>query len=197
MQPVNVRRGTLLLLFALILPLTALAAGRNVLLFVTDRQVWWPVATGNPIIKTPISTDWPPKAPALSGAYCTTSSCSASRSRDSDRPDESCQRAVRPRARLPSFRLHAWVQSLPLLLSHAGYRTCRLGKFHVGPEAVYQFDSVNDKGLQGGDRIRPDWPERRGADPRVRRSAVLSVRVHGRPASSGSRLRQRRKASGV
>jgi N-sulfoglucosamine sulfohydrolase len=34
------------------------------------------------------------------------------------------------------------VKSLPVLLGAAGYRTARIGKFHVAPESVYRFDQA-------------------------------------------------------
>jgi len=34
------------------------------------------------------------------------------------------------------------VRSLPVLLTEAGYRTCRIGKYHVAPEEVYKFDAT-------------------------------------------------------
>ena len=37
-----------------------------------------------------------------------------------------------------------------MLLAEAGYRTARIGKFHVQPEAVYRFDEVLDRAPAGG-----------------------------------------------
>ncbi len=33
-----------------------------------------------------------------------------------------------------------------------GYRTCSIGKYHVGPKPVYRFDKFANKGLEGGSR---------------------------------------------
>ncbi|WP_269714818.1 sulfatase family protein [Caulobacter sp. NIBR2454] len=38
------------------------------------------------------------------------------------------------------------VQSLPVRLKTAGYRTARVGKFHVAPQAVFAFDEVLSQG---------------------------------------------------
>jgi N-sulfoglucosamine sulfohydrolase len=46
------------------------------------------------------------------------------------------------------FRSFEKVKSLPVRLSEAGYRTARIGKFHVAPERVYRFDEK----LQGNPR---------------------------------------------
>ena len=50
-----------------------------------------------------------------------------------------------------NFNTFTSVRSLPALLADAGYRTARIGKFHVQPETVYPFDQFL-KGNQGGDR---------------------------------------------
>ena len=44
------------------------------------------------------------------------------------------------------FQSFAGVRSLPARLAAAGYRTARVGKFHVAPESVYAFQTV----LSGG-----------------------------------------------
>ncbi len=44
------------------------------------------------------------------------------------------------------FSSYDKVRSLPVLLSEAGYRTARIGKFHLAPEHVYKFDTVLSKG---------------------------------------------------
>jgi len=47
------------------------------------------------------------------------------------------------------------VRSVPVMLAEAGYRTARIGKYHVGPESVYAFQTVlsagkaNDPGTIG------------------------------------------------
>src|SRR5262249_25480464 len=46
---------------------------------------------------------------------------------------------------------HAWVMSLPRLLGAAGYFTGIIGKVHVGPDSVYQWDVQVIKAL-GGNR---------------------------------------------
>jgi N-sulfoglucosamine sulfohydrolase len=38
------------------------------------------------------------------------------------------------------------IKGLPLLLAEAGYRTARIGKFHVAPDAVYTFQTVLSAG---------------------------------------------------
>ena len=43
------------------------------------------------------------------------------------------------------------VKGLPVLLGEAGYRTARIGKFHVAPESAYTFQTV----LSGGAANNP------------------------------------------
>jgi N-sulfoglucosamine sulfohydrolase len=54
------------------------------------------------------------------------------------------------------FRSFDNVKSLPVILSDAGYRTARVGKYHVGPAGVYRFDQV----LGGNSRNPVDMAER-------------------------------------
>ncbi|MGH7199485.1 MAG: sulfatase family protein, partial [Planctomycetaceae bacterium] len=42
------------------------------------------------------------------------------------------------------------VQSLPVILADAGYRTCSIGKYHLAPEYVYHFEDYRNEGAQGG-----------------------------------------------
>jgi N-sulfoglucosamine sulfohydrolase len=44
------------------------------------------------------------------------------------------------------FRSFETVKGLPVLLAEAGYRTARIGKFHLAPESVYAFETA----LSGG-----------------------------------------------
>jgi len=54
------------------------------------------------------------------------------------------------------FRSFDNVKSLPVMLGEAGYRTARVGKYHVGPASVYRFDQV----LGGNSRNPVDMAER-------------------------------------
>jgi len=44
------------------------------------------------------------------------------------------------------FQSFDTIKSLPVLLSENGYRTARIGKYHVAPESVYKFDTVLSEG---------------------------------------------------
>jgi N-sulfoglucosamine sulfohydrolase len=54
------------------------------------------------------------------------------------------------------FRSFDNIKSLPVMLGDAGYRTARVGKYHVGPASVYRFDQV----LGGNSRNPVDMAER-------------------------------------
>src|SRR5574340_835554 len=113
---------------------------RNVLLYVADdlgRDMAG--CYGNPVVKTPGLDRLAAEGVRFTHAYCTTASCSASRSvilsglHNHANGQYGHQHAVHHFASFPT------VQSLPVLLAEAGYRTASIGKFHVAPEEVYHF----------------------------------------------------------
>ena len=82
-------------------------------------------------------------------AFCTTSSCSPSRSVILTGLYNHANGQYGLQHDVHDQHTHAWVKSLPALLSAAGYRTCSIGKFHVGPPEVYPFDKFANDGIQG------------------------------------------------
>ena len=103
---------------------------------------------GNPVIRTPNLDKLADEGVRFTHAFCTTASCSASRSVILSGLYNHYNGQYGHQHAYHHFASFDSVRSLPVLLSQAGYRTARIGKYHVAPDAVYQFDTV----LQGNDR---------------------------------------------
>jgi N-sulfoglucosamine sulfohydrolase len=130
--------------FALLLLLCveAVAAPRNVVLIVTDDQGRDAGCYGNSVIKTPNLDALAADATRFQNAYCTTASCSPSRSVILSGLFNHANGQYGLEHSTHHFRSFDNVRSLPVMLSAAGYRTGRVGKFHVAPERVYHFDEA-------------------------------------------------------
>lgn len=133
-------RGTLFL-FALcwVVAGNLFAAERNVVLFVTDDQSPDAGCYGNPIIRTPNLDQLAASGTRFTHAFCTTASCSASRSVVLTGLHNHANGQYGHQHHYHKFNSYANITSLPVLLGQAGYRTARCGKFHVAPEEVYEF----------------------------------------------------------
>lgn len=135
-------------LFLLVTSSLAAAERPNIILFVTDDMSPDAGCYGNPVIKTPAIDALARDGVRLPNAFCTTASCSASRS--------VILTGIHNHANAHYGHAHAYhhfssypkLQSLPVRLTAAGYKTVRIGKYHVEPEAVYKFDQV----LPGAER---------------------------------------------
>jgi N-sulfoglucosamine sulfohydrolase len=119
---------------------STVAAPRNVVLFVTDDQGQDAGCYGNPVIKTPNLDALAADGTRFTRAYCTTASCSPSRSVILTGLFNHANGQYGLEHAAHHFRSFENVRSLPVRLSEAGYRTARIGKFHVAPESVYRFD---------------------------------------------------------
>ena len=120
----------------------ALAAKRNVVLFVTDDQSQDMGCYGNHVVKTPNMDALAADGTRFRNAFCTTASCSASRSVILSGLHNHANGQYGHQHHFHKFSAYDNILSLPVYLSHAGFRTARCGKYHVAPEAVYKFETV-------------------------------------------------------
>ncbi|MCE9529342.1 MAG: sulfatase [Planctomycetales bacterium] len=119
-----------------------LAAERNVILFVTDDMGSDAGCYGNAVIKTPHLDALAKDGIRMTSAFCTTASCSASRSVILTGMYNHANGQYGHEHSYHHFRTLDSIKSLPVRLTEAGYRTARIGKLHVGPEEVYKFSQA-------------------------------------------------------
>ena len=101
---------------------------------------------GNTAIRTPHIDQLAADGTRFSNAFCTTASCSPSRSVLLTGLHNHANGMYGLEHQVHHFSSFDTVRSLPVLLEQAGYRTARIGKLHVAPERVYHFQQV----LKGG-----------------------------------------------
>ena len=95
---------------------------------------------GNPVIKTPTIDGLAAEGVRFTNAVCTTASCSASRSVILSGMYNHANGQYGHQHSYHHFISFENIKTLPVLLTEAGYRTARIGKYHVAPENVYKFD---------------------------------------------------------
>ena len=119
----------------------------NIVLIVADDHGTDALGSyGNPVIKTPNLDALAADGTRFTHAFCTTASCSPSRSVILTGQHNHRNGMYGLQHDMHHFQSFATVKSLPVRLAEAGYRTVRIGKFHVAPESVYTFETV----LSGG-----------------------------------------------
>lgn len=135
---------TRLLSLTLLLLATGLAsaAPRNVVLFVTDDQGKDAGCYGNPVIQTPNLDAIAKDGTVFDNAYATTASCSASRSVILTGMFNHANAHYGHQHAYHHFSAYDNIKSLPVYLEETGYRTARVGKYHVAPEKVFFFQEV-------------------------------------------------------
>jgi N-sulfoglucosamine sulfohydrolase len=124
------------------LPASTPVSKRNVVLFVADDHSPDMGCYGNSVIRTPNMDRVAKEGTRFTHAFCTTASCSASRSVILTGLHNHANGQYGHQHHFHKFSSYDNIVSLPLYLNHAGYRTARCGKYHVAPEAVYQFGTA-------------------------------------------------------
>ena len=115
----------------------------NVVLIVADDHGREAVGCyGNPVIKTPGLDSLASEGVRFTHAFCTTASCSASRSVILTGLYNHATGQYGHQHAYHHFVSFENIKSLPVLLAQAGYRTARIGKLHVAPDEVYKFEAV-------------------------------------------------------
>lgn len=101
---------------------------------------------GNEAIKTPHLDNLAKEGTRFKNAFCTSSSCSPSRSVILTGLHNHQNGMYGLEHSYHHFSSFDNIKSLPVILSENNYRTARIGKFHVAPEAVFKFQNVLSKG---------------------------------------------------
>ena len=147
-------KNACLLLFLLALSLSAqedVKLARNIVMFVVEDQGSDAGCYGNAAIQTPHLDALAKDGTRFDYAFCTTASCSASRSVILTGLHNHANGQYGHQHSYHRFHTKDSAVSLPTWLSKAGYRTARIGKYHVAPEEIYPFDQ-HLTGNQGGSR---------------------------------------------
>lgn len=125
---------------------------RNVLLLIADDHSPIAGCYGNPAIATPNVDRLASQGVRFTQAYCTTASCSASRSVVltglQNHTNGQFGHAHEPH----NFHTHLSIDSIPRLARKQGIATGVIGKLHVNPPEVYTWDFVSPGGAKGGTR---------------------------------------------
>ncbi|MEX0586121.1 MAG: sulfatase, partial [Pirellulales bacterium] len=140
------------LLWLVVLALIAqpsFAAPRNVVLIVADDLGLQLGCYGESTIKTPHIDALAAAGTRFRNAYCTTASCSPSRTVLLTGLYNHANGQYGLEHAAHHFRTKERIMSLPNLLARSGYRTLSIGKLHIGPESVYPFHSAANEGTQG------------------------------------------------
>lgn len=124
---------------------------RNVVLIVADDMGRDTRAYGNTYIQTPHLDRLSVEGVTFRNAFCTTASCSASRSTLLTGLQGHATGQYGLSHAEHNFRSLPSTMSLPKLLADRGYRTAIVGKHHVEPAALYAFQTTIG-GMQGGAR---------------------------------------------
>ena len=140
----------LTVLFVAVASVPAWAASqRNVIVIVADDLGKQLGCYGDKLAKTPNVDRLAAQGVRFNRAYCTTASCSASRSVLMSGLHNHATGHYGHAHGSGHFSTYESVRSLPVMLGDAGYRTCLIGKYHLAPEYTYKFETQRQEGTQG------------------------------------------------
>jgi len=130
----------------------------NIILFVTDDQSPIAGCYGSKVIQTPHLDALAAEGTRFTHAFATTASCSASRSVILTGLHNHANGQFGHTHDYHKFETFANCAALSLTnqLRAQGYRTAQIGKLHVAPQAVYQFDTYL---RQPNGHNTPSWAE--------------------------------------
>lgn len=103
-------------------------------------------AYGNPVIRTPNLDRLAAEGILFNYGFCSAPSCSPSRAVLLTGQHSHRNGTYGLTHQEHHFASFDSVRSLPVRLAEAGYRTARVGKFHVAPESVFNFQFVGSPG---------------------------------------------------
>lgn len=126
------------------------APNRNVVVIVADDLGMQMGCYGDKVARTPNLDQLAADGVRFRQAYCTSASCSASRSVLMTGLYNHATGHFGHAHGYSHFSTYESVRSLPVFLSEAGYRTCLVGKYHLAPDYVYKFETQRQEGTQGG-----------------------------------------------
>ena len=125
------------------LVVSAPAAEKNIIFFITDDESPTLGCYGDPVAKTPAIDALAADGTLFLNAFATTASCSASRSVVMSGLHNHKNGQYGHQHHYHKFSSFDNVVSLalPRVLANAGYRTAQIGKYHVAPETVYHYET--------------------------------------------------------
>ncbi|MCZ6674799.1 MAG: sulfatase [Verrucomicrobia bacterium] len=130
-----------------VLAVQVVAKTPNIVLIVSDDHGTDALGCyGNPVVKTPALDALAAAGTIFTDANCTTASCSPSRSVILSGLHNHRNGQYGLQHTFHHFQSFDEIRSLPVALSENGYRTARIGKFHIAPESVYAFEIVLSAG---------------------------------------------------
>ena len=120
------------------------AAEKNIIFFITDDESPTLGCYGDPVAVSPNADALAADGTVFLNAFATTASCSASRSVIMSGLHNHKNGQFGHQHHFHKFASFYDVASLalPRVLAKAGYRTARIGKYHVAPEQVYLFEQT-------------------------------------------------------